>query len=114
MAITYKWDISEMKADIQSEGKDKVITKVMYSYQGSEEVGGVTYYSSVSGAQGYIYQSGDPFTDYANTEAFEDIVIGWLVASLDVPAMKTRIDADIDSQKTPVETDLYFTWQTAQ
>jgi hypothetical protein len=27
--------------------------------------------------------------------------------------MKTRIDADIDSQKTPVETDLYFTWQMA-
>jgi len=113
MAITYKWDILGMKADIQSEGKDNVITKVTYSYQGSEEVGEVNYYSDVNGVQGYVYKAGDPFTDYANTEAFEDIVIGWLVASLDVSAMKTRIDADIDSQKTPVETDLYFTWQMA-
>ena len=110
MAITYKWNIIEMKADIQSEGKDNVITKVEYSYQGSEEVGGVTYSSNIGGYQGYIYQAGDPFTDYANTEAFEDIVIGWLVASLDVSGMKTRIDASIDSQKTPVETELKFTW----
>lgn len=113
MAITYKWIIGEMKADIQSEGKDNVITRVFYTYRGSEEDGGVTYYSDVNGVQGYVYKAGDPFTDYANTEAFEDIVIGWLVASLDVPAMKTRIDASIDSQKTPVETDLYFTWQVA-
>ena len=59
MAITYKWDILGMKADIQSEGKDNVITKVTYSYQGSEEVGEVNYYSDVNGVQGYVYKAGD-------------------------------------------------------
>jgi hypothetical protein len=60
--------------------------------------------------QDYTYTAGDPFVPYADTEAFEDVVIGWLEGSLDVPAMQADIDAKIAVEKNPVIEELYFTW----
>lgn len=111
MAITYKWDIPAMNAHIQSEGEDNVIYTVHYRYTGSEESNGKTYSSTNIGTQGYTYVAGEPFTPYENTEAFEAIVIGWLEDSLDVDQMQASIAANIQSQITPVNEDLYFTWQ---
>ena len=113
MAITYKWDIPQMNAHNQSEGQDNVIYTVHYIYTGSEESGGVTYSSNNIGTQSYAYVAGEPFTPYENTEAFEAVVIGWLEDSLDVAQMQASIAADIQSQITPVNEDLYFTWQIA-
>jgi len=48
---------------------------------------------------------------YEDTEAFENVVIGWLEGSLDVPAIQASIAATIQSEITPVNEDLYFTWQ---
>ena len=110
MAIIYKWDIPAMNAHIQSEGQDNVIYTVHYRYTGSEESGGKTYSSTNIGTQSYTYVAGDPFTPYEDTEAFENVVIGWLEGSLDVPLMQASIDANIQSQITPVNEDLYFTW----
>ena len=110
MAITYKWDIPQMNAHIQAEGEDNVIYTVHYRYTGSEESGGKTYSSTQIGTQGYTYVAGDPFVPYADTEAFEAIVIGWLEGSLDVPAMQAGIAAVITKEITPVNEDLYFTW----
>ena len=114
MAITYKWDIPQMNAHIQAEGEDNVIYTVHYRYTGSEESGGKTYSSTNIGTQSYTYTAGDPFVPYEDTEAFENVVIGWLVDSLDVPAMQASIAASIESQITPVNEDLYFTWQNPQ
>ena len=111
MAITYKWDIPQMNAHIQAEGEDNVIYTVHYRYTGSEESSGETYSSTNIGTQGYTYVAGEPFVPYENTEAFEAIVIGWLEGSLDVTAMQASIAANIESQITPVNEDLYFTWQ---
>ena len=110
MAITYKWDIPQMNAHIQAEGEDNVIYTVHYRYTGSEESGGKTYQASQIGAQGFQYKSGDPFVPYADTEAFEAVVIGWLEGALDVPSMSASIEADINLQITPINEDLYFTW----
>ena len=110
MAITYKWDIPTMNAHIQADGQDNVIYTVHYRYTGSEESEGVTYSSTNIGTQSYTYVAGEPFTPYENTEAFEAIVIGWLEGSLDVPAMQASITASIESQITPVNENLYFTW----
>jgi hypothetical protein len=110
MAITYKWDIPAMNAHIQAEGEDNVIYTVHYRYTGSEESGGETYSSTTIGTQSYTYVAGEPFIPYENTEAFEAIVIGWLEESLDVTAMQASIAANIESQITPVNEDLYFTW----
>jgi len=111
MAITYKWDIPTMNAHIQSEGEDNVIYTVHYRYTGSEESGGKTYSSTNIGTQSYTYVAGEPFTPYEDTEAFEAVVIGWLEDSLDVDQMQASIAASIQSQITPVNEDLYFTWQ---
>jgi len=110
MAITYKWDIPQMNAHIEAEGEDNVIYTVHYRYTGSEESGGKTYASTNIGTQSYTYLAGDPFVPYADTEAFEAVVIGWLEGSLDVPLMQASIAAVIAKEITPVNEDLYFTW----
>ncbi len=112
MAITYKWDIPQMNAHIHAEGEDNVIYTVHYRYTGSEESGGKTYSSTNIGTQSYTYVAGSSFVPYEDTEAFENVVIGWLEGSLDVPAMQASIAASIESQITPVNEDLYFTWQS--
>ena len=120
MAITYKWDIPQMNAHIQAEGEDNVIYTVHYRYSGSEFVPdgtgnqpptGETYSSTIIGTESYTYVAGDPFVPYANTEAFEAVVIGWLEGSLDVPVMKASIAAAIALEIAPVNEDLTFTWQ---
>ena len=120
MAITYKWDIPQMNAHIKSNGQDNVIYTVHYRYTGSEFVPdgagnepptGQTYSDAFMGTQSYAYVEGEPFTPYENTEAFEAVVIGWLEDSLDVDQMQASIAANIQSQITPVNEDLYFTWQ---
>ena len=111
MAITYKWDIPQMNAHIQAEGENNVIYTVHWRYSGSEESGGETYSSTQIGMQSYTYVAGDPFVPYENTEAFEAVVIGWLEGSLDVPGIKAKIAAVITKEITPVNEELYFTWQ---
>ena len=109
--ITYNWTINQMNAHIQSEGEDNVIYTVHYDYTGSKESGGITYSSNSIGIQSYTYVAGEPFTPYEDTEAFENVVIGWLEGSLDVPGMQASIAASIEAQIAPVNEDLYFTWQ---
>ena len=111
MAITYKWTINQMNAHIESDGEQNVIFTVHWTYSGSEEVSGQTYQASQIGAQSFTYVAGEPFVPYADTEAFESVVIGWLEAALDVPSMKASIEAQIQKQITPINEDLYFTWQ---
>jgi len=113
MAITYKWTINQMNAHIQAEGEDNVIFTVHWTYSGSEDVSGKIYSASQIGAQGFTYVKGEPFIPYADTEAFEDVVIGWLEGALDVPSMAASIEAQIQKQITPVNEDLYFTWQNS-
>ena len=110
MAITYKWIINQMNAHIQAEGEDNVIFTFHWTYSGSEESGGQQYLASQIGAQSFTYVAGEPFTPYEDTEAFENVVIGWLEDVLDVPSMAANIEAQIQKQITPVNEDLYFTW----
>ena len=111
MAITYKWEIPQMNAHVEQAGKSNVIYVVHFRYSGSEEVDGITYYDTFIGTQSYQYEEGDDFVPYENTEAFEAVVIGWLEGSLNVEEMQTSISENIQSQITPVNEDLYFTWQ---
>jgi len=110
MAITYKWSINQMNAHIQAEGEQNVIFTVHWTYSGSEESGGQTYQASSIGAQSFTYVAGEPFVPYADTEAFEAIVIGWLEGVLDTAAMAAGIAAQIQKEITPINEDLYFTW----
>jgi len=76
-----------------------------------EESEGENYSSTSIGTQSYTYVEGEDFVPYEDTEAFENIVVEWLEESLDVPAMQASIAADIESQITPKEEKLSFTWQ---
>ena len=100
-----------MNAHIQAEGEDNVIYTVHWTYSGTEESGGQQYYASQIGAQSFTYVAGEPFTPYADTEDFENVVIGWLEDALDVASMAKSIEDNIKLQITPVNEDLYFTWQ---
>ena len=100
-----------MDAHIQAEGEDNVIYTVHWTYSGSEESGGKEYLASQIGAQSFTYVAGEPFTPYENTEAFENVVIGWLEDALDVASMAKSIEDNIKLQITPVNEMLYFTWQ---
>jgi hypothetical protein len=111
MAIDYKWTINQMNAHIESEGEQNVIFTVHWTYSGSEEVSGKMYQASSIGAQSFTYVKGEPFIPYANTEAFEQVVIGWLEGALDMDSMRTSLAAQIQKEITPVNEDLYFTWQ---
>lgn len=107
MAINYKWVISQMDAYVESEGESNVIHKVQWTYVGQEDA----YMSAENGEQDFTYKFGDPFVPYENTEAFENVVIGWLEGSVDVDEMKVSISAAIQDEKSPVNEELYFTWQ---
>ena len=111
--VTYNWEIPQMNAHIEQAGKSNVIYVVHFRYSGSEEIDGITYYDTSIGTQSYQYEEGGDFVPYENTEAFEAIVIGWLEGSLNVEEMQTSIAEGIQSQITPVNEDLYFTWQQA-
>ena len=111
MAITYKWSINQMNAHIEAEGEQNVIFTVHWTYSGSEEVSGKMYSASQIGAQGFTYVKGEPFIPYADTEAFEQVVIGWLEGALDMDSIRASIAATIQKEITPVNEDLYFTWQ---
>ena len=110
MAVTYKWTINQMDTHIQAEGQDNVIFTVHWSYSGSEEISEQTYQASMIGAQIFSYTEGDSFTPYADTEVFQNIVIGWLEDALDLDGMKANIAAQIQTQATPVTENKYFTW----
>ena len=111
MAIDYKWTINQMNAHIESEGEQNVIFTVHWTYSGSEEVSGQTYQASQIGAQSFSYVAGEPFVPYADTEAFEQVVIGWLEGALDMDGIRANIASQIQKQITPVNENLYFTWQ---
>jgi hypothetical protein len=111
MAITYKWTINQMNAHIQAEGEDNVIFTVHWTYLGSEESAGQQYQASQIGAQSFTYVAGEPFVPYADTQDFENTVISWLEGVLDVTSMQASLTAQIQKQITPINEDLYFTWQ---
>lgn len=107
MAIAYEFKINQMDAHASSEGKSDVIHTVHWVYSGTEG----EYTSSDIGAHDFTYKSGDSFVTYEDSEAFENIVVGWLESALDVDSMKANISADIQRQKEPVSKGLRFTWK---
>jgi hypothetical protein len=113
MAIDYKFEIHKINALVESQGKENLVTRVHYTYSGSKEVEGITYSDHIGGTQSFEYSEGQDFTPYTDTEDFERIVVGWLEAALDLLELQSRISEGIDKKVTPVDNDLYFTWQEA-
>jgi hypothetical protein len=109
MSIAYSWKINQLNATIAEDGLQNVIYTVHYTYTGTDlETPSVS--ASTIGTMSTPYVPGTPFVSYEDTQAFENIVIGWLMAGLPVMEMQLGLANQIELMIKPVDEDLYFTW----
>jgi hypothetical protein len=100
----FSWTISQLDTAPQSEGLIDVVKTVHYRYKGIDEDYQAETYSTYACPQ----PSETDFTAYPDlTEAD---VIGWLEAGLDVEAMQTSIEAQIENLKNPPIVNLPLPW----
>ena len=109
MAIAYNWTINQLNATIKEDGLKNVIYTVHWSYTGTD-LEDTSFVASSIGTMSTPYEAGTPFIPYEDTQDFENIVIGWLNAGLDVAAMQLNLAKQIELMIKPVDEDLYFTW----
>jgi len=105
MANTYNWKINALDAKIQDGDNSDVIYTVHWSYIASDESG--EYTASSIGTMGVEYDP-DNFIPYADLT--KDDVVAWLEAGLDVEAMKSSLDNQIELQINPVDETLRPDW----
>lgn len=104
MANTYKWTINALDATISHDSKDNVINTIHWGYSAVDNDDTTKVASSI-GTHSVVYDA-DNFTEYSSLK--ETDVISWLEAGLDVEAMKTSLDAEIELQKVPVNKTFNF------
>jgi len=109
MANFYKWTINQMNARIEEDGNKNVIFNVHWTYTAQDDKD-AKYSASTIGTYSLEYDPSTPFIPYADDEAFENIVIGWLKDGLPVADMEANLSKQIDLEKKPIDEDLYFTW----
>ena len=109
MANFYKWTINQMNARIEEDGNQNVIYTVHWTYTAQDDVY-PQYTASEIGAYSLKYDPSSQFIPYANTDAFETYVVGWLKAGLPVSEMELSLSKQISLEKNPIDEDLYFTW----
>ena len=105
MAITYNWTISQLDTAPQSEGLIDVVKTVHYRYKGIDG----DYQAETYGTYACGEPSQSDFTAYPDLT--EQDVIGWLEAGLDVDAMQTSIETQIENLKNPPIVNLGLPWQ---
>lgn len=105
MANTYNWKINALDAKIQEGDNSDVIYTVHWSYIAQDESGEHT--ASSIGTLGVSYDP-DNFIPYADLT--KDDVVAWLEAGLDVEAMKSNLDNQIELQINPVDETLRPNW----
>ena len=109
MAIAYSWTINQLNATISEEGLKNIIYTVHYTYTGTD-LEDPTAQASTIGTLSTPYEPGTPFIPWEDTQAFENIVIGWLNTGLDVTAMQVSLANQIALIINPVDENLYFTF----
>lgn len=90
MTTTYAWDI----ANLERTTADGIVFTVHYTVAANDG----TYTSSAYGSIGLASPSGGaiPYADLT-----PDLVIGWVQAKLDVPAIEAALQAQLDEQAAP-------------
>ena len=97
MTITYTWNFPAFDCRVDEDGMQDVVTTVHWVYIGTDE-NGIT--ANLYGTQAVGTPTPDAFTPYP--ELSEDQVIGWMEATLDVPAMQANIAKQIELIINPV------------
>jgi hypothetical protein len=102
--IQYKWVISAMDTAPSEDGMTDVVKTVHWRYQAQD----AEYFAEVYGSMACATPSETDFTAYPDLT--EDQVISWLEAGNDVEALKTYLDAQIETKKNPPIVNLPLPW----
>ena len=98
---TYKWVISDLKAKIEDGELSNVIETVHYRYQAEDADGNV---ADVYGSIGLESPEADSFIPADDLTQAD--VEAWLEAKLDVEALKSGLDAQLDAIANPTHISL--------
>ena len=98
MPTTYTWNVAQMDAYPEHEGKTDVVFTVHWTLTGTDG----TYTGSLYGSQGLTLDPNATFVPYANLTKTK--VTGWVQAAMgaqQVAALKANISAQIANQIAP-------------
>lgn len=99
--MEYKWTISALDCKVSEDGMTNVVQTIHWRYKGTNDnqVTAETY-----GAQTVGSPNPEAFTPF--DDLTEEIVVGWLEATMDVDAMNTNITKQIELIENPVTVTL--------
>ena len=98
--VNYKWVISGLHAKIQDGELSNIIETVHWRYQATDGEHTADVYGSV-GLEAPDAESFKPFEEVTEAD-----VIAWLESKLDVEAMQSGIDAQLDAIANPTHVSL--------
>ena len=98
--MTYSWIISNLVAKIQEGELSNVIETVHWRYQATDGEHTADVYGSV-GLEAPDAESFKPFEEVTEAD-----VIAWLESKLDVEAMQSGLDAQLDAIANPTHVSL--------
>jgi hypothetical protein len=98
--VNYNWIISDLVAKIQDGDLEKVIESVHWRYQATDGEHTADVYGSV-GLEAPDAESFKPFEEVTEAD-----VIAWLESKLDVEAMQSGLDAQLDAIANPTHVNL--------
>ena len=98
--VNYKWVISDLVAKIQDGELSNIIETVHWRYQATDGEHTADVYGSV-GLEAPDAESFKPFEQVTEAD-----VISWLESKLDVEAMQSGLDAQLDAIANPTHVSL--------
>jgi hypothetical protein len=109
MAITYTYDIHELKAVPTVGDLEQVITEVFYSYIGTDENGIISQYP---GRTALPTPDSESFTPV--NELTPELVEEWLEANANLVEMQRAIEAHIEQQSGTILRGSTLPWAPAE
>lgn len=106
--VNYNWIISDLVAKIQDGELSNIIETVHWRYQATDGEHTADVYGSV-GLEAPDAESFKPFEEVTEAD-----VISWLESKLDVEAMQSGLDAQLDAIANPTHVSLNLVAQESQ
>ena len=100
MATTYQFVISDLVAKIQEGELSNIVETVHWRYQATDDVNTVDVYGSVG------LDAPEPGSFIPSDQLTKETVISWIESKLDVEALKTGLDAQLDALANPTHTSI--------
>ena len=107
MANTYTWKISQLEAKISEGDLKNVIFNVWWEYVASDNEVKPTYAMAMD-VLPVEYNEESSFIPYEDLT--KEDVIGWLVSTIDMETLQSKLDQEIYDKKNPVNEYLNPNW----